>query len=60
MLRRKLMLKIRLMGTKNEIEWFEKIMQEHPDIEILKKSELYQNNREADECYRSYAEVKEK
>ena len=53
------MLKIRLMGTKNEIEWFEKIMQEHPDIEILKKSELYQNNRE-DECYRSYAEVKEK
>ena len=42
------------------IEWFEKIMQEHPDIEILKKSELYQNNREADECYRSYAEVKEK
>ena len=32
------MLKIRLMGTKNEIEWFEKIMQEHPDIEILKKS----------------------
>lgn len=27
------MLKIRLMGTKNEIEWFEKIMQEHPDIE---------------------------
>ena len=54
------MLKTRLMGTKNEIEWFEKIMQEHPDIEILKKSELYQNNREADECYRSYAEVKEK
>lgn len=54
------MLKIRLMGTKNEIEWFEKIMQEHQDIEILKKSELYQNNRKADECYRSYAEVKEK
>lgn len=53
------MLKIRLMGTKNEIEWFEKIMQEHPDIEILKKSELYQN-RETDKCYRSYAEVKEK
>lgn len=53
------MLKIRLMGAKNEIEWFEKIMQEHPDIEILKKSELYQN-READKCYRSYAEVKEK
>ena len=29
-------------------------------IEILKKSKLYQNNREADECYRSYVEVKEK
>lgn len=42
------MLKIRLMGTKNEIEWFEKIMQEHQDIEILKKSELYQNNRKAE------------
>ena len=51
------MLKIRLMGTKNEIEWFEKIMQEHPDIEILKKSKLYQNNRKADNCYRSYADV---
>ena len=47
------------MGTKNEIEWFEKIMQEHPDIENLKKSELYQN-REDDKCYRSYEEVKEK
>ena len=51
------MLKIRLMGTKNEIEWFEKIMQEHPDIEILKKSELYQN-READKCYRSQRKIR--
>ena len=25
------MLKIRLMGTKNDITWFKKIMQRHPD-----------------------------
>ena len=32
------MLKVRLMGTKNDIVWFQKILQRHPKIEVLEKS----------------------
>lgn len=28
------MLKVRLMGTKNDIAWFQKILQRHPKIEV--------------------------
>ena len=35
------MLKIRLMGTKNDITWFKKIMQRHPKVEVLEMSDLY-------------------
>ena len=34
------MLKIRLMGTKNDITWFKKIMQRHPKVEVLEMSDL--------------------
>ena len=37
------MLKVRLMGTKNDITWFKKIMQRHPKIEVLELSDLYPN-----------------
>ena len=37
------MLKVRLMGTKNDIVWFQKILQRHPKIEVLEISELYSN-----------------
>ena len=40
------MLKIRLMGTKNDITWFKKIMQRHPKIEVLELSDLYLAHRE--------------
>lgn len=29
------MLKVRLMGTKNDIAWFQKILQRHPKIEAI-------------------------
>ena len=29
------MLKIRLMGTKNDITWFKKIMQRHPKVSVF-------------------------
>ena len=29
------MLKVRLMGTKNDIVWFQKILQRHPKVEVL-------------------------
>lgn len=51
------MLKIRLMGTKNDITWFKKIMQRHPKVEVLEMSDLY-HNKGTDKYYRSYVEVK--
>ena len=50
------MLKVRLMGTKNDIVWFQKILQRHPKVEVLEISELY-NNKGTNKYYRAYAEV---
>ena len=50
------MLKVRLMGTKNDIVWFHKILQRHPQIEVLEISELY-SNKGTNKYYRGYAEV---
>ena len=33
------MIKIRLMGTKNDIKWFEKILRRHSKVEVLEFSE---------------------
>lgn len=41
------MLKVRLMGTKNDIAWFQKILQRHPKIEVMELSELYSNKGRA-------------
>ena len=51
------MLKIRLMGTKDDITWFKKIMQRHTKVEELEMSDLYPN-KGTDKYYRSYVEVK--
>lgn len=51
------MLKIRLMGTKNDIKWFEKILKRNPKIELLEISDLY-TNKGTSKYYRVYAEVK--
>ena len=51
------MLKIRLMGTKNDITWFKKIMQRHPKVEVLEMSDLYPN-KGTDKYYRSYVRSK--
>ncbi len=37
------MLKIRLMGTKNDIKWFEKILKRQPKVAVTEVSELYRN-----------------
>ena len=50
------MLKVRLMGTKNDIKRFEKILKRHPKIIMTDFSELYQNKR-TNKYYRAYAEV---
>ena len=51
------MLKIRLMGTKNDIKWFEKILKRNPKIELLEFSDFYAN-KGTNKYYRVYAEVK--
>ena len=51
------MLKVRFMGTKNDIVWFQKILQRHPKIEVLEISELY-SNKGTKNYYRAYAQVK--
>ena len=37
------MLKIRLMGTRNDIKWFEKILKRQPKVVVTEFSELYRN-----------------
>ena len=51
------MLKVRVMGTKNDIVWFQKSLQRHPKIEVMEFSELY-TNKGTNKYYRAYAEVK--
>ena len=36
------MLKVRLMGTKNDIKWFGKILQRNPKIEVTEFSDMFQ------------------
>ena len=48
------MLKVRLMGTKNDIKWFGKILQRNPKVEVTEFSEMYPNtacsSRPATQC----------
>ena len=50
------MLKIRLMGTKNDIKWFGKILQRNPKIEVTEFSDLF-SNKGTKKYYRVYVEV---
>ena len=50
------MLKIRLMGTKSDIVWFQKILSSNNKIEVLEISELY-SNKGTRKYYRAYAQV---
>ena len=51
------MLKIRLMGTKSDIAWFQKILSSNNKIEVMEISELY-SNKGTKNYYRAYAQVK--
>ena len=50
------MLKIRLMGTKNDIKWFEKILKRQPKVAVTEISDLYPN-KGTERYYRVYVEV---
>ena len=51
------MLKIRLMGTKSDITWFQKILRKSKKIEVLEVSDFY-SNKGTKNYYRAYAQVK--
>ncbi len=51
------MLKIRLMGTKNDIKWFEKLLERQPKVAVTEVSEMYRN-KGTDRFYRAYVEVR--
>ncbi|MDO5020471.1 MAG: hypothetical protein Q4E29_08420 [Lachnospiraceae bacterium] len=50
------MLKIRLMGTKQDIKCFLKMIQDNRQIEVLEISELY-SIKGSNRYYRAYVEV---
>lgn len=50
------MLKVRLMGTKNDIKWFEKILKRQSKVMVTEISELYRN-KGTNRYYRAYVEV---
>ncbi len=50
------MLKIRLMGTRNDIKWFEKILKRQLKVVVTEFSELYRN-KGINRFYRAYVEV---
>ncbi len=50
------MLKIRLMGTRRDISWFQRILQRCPRIEITELSDIYEN-KGTDRFFRNYMEV---
>ena len=50
------MLKIRLMGTKNTIKWFKKVLYRHPKIKVLECSDFYRNQG-TNRFYRVYVKV---
>lgn len=51
------MLKVRLMGTKNDIKWFGKILRRSPKMEVTEFSDLFPN-KGTKKYYRAYVEVK--
>ena len=51
------MLKVRLMGTKNDIKWFGRILQSNHKIEVTEFSDLF-SNKGTKKYYRAYVEVK--
>lgn len=44
------------MGTKNDIKWFQKILQRNHKVEVKEFSELF-TNKGTNKFYRAYVEV---
>lgn len=51
------MLKVRFMGTKNDLKWFRKLLERDRRIQVLSISDAY-TNKGTNKYYRVYAEVR--
>lgn len=51
------MLKVRLMGTKEEIAWFESLLQRNAEMEVEEISDFYAN-KGTKKHYRVYLELR--
>jgi len=50
------MLKIRLMGTRNDIKWFKKVLEREKNVRILQVSDPF-TNKGTNKYYRVYVEI---
>lgn len=53
------MLKIRLMGTTEDIDWYKSILLENTKLEVKEFSKCY-TNKGTDRYYRAYVEIERK
>lgn len=50
------MLKIRLQGTKQDIHWFKRFLEQSRGIKVLQISEIF-SNKGTNQYFRVYAEI---
>ena len=53
------MIKVRLQGTKEDMEWLEKQLSECPEVKITESSETF-SNKGTSKYYRKYLEINRK
>ncbi len=53
------MLKIRVQGTLQDIDWFKRLLRKHEEIEVQEVSEPFPN-KGTNRYFRAYAEVERK
>lgn len=53
------MLKVRLMGTREDIQWFQNLIQNMPELNVMSISAIYSNSGTSN-YYRCYTEIENK
>lgn len=53
------MLKIRMQGTKRDIRWFKKLMEQHTEVEVLQISKPFAN-KGTSRYFRVYSEIEKR
>lgn len=53
------MLKVRMQGTAKDIQWFRKLLEQHPKIRVIGISEPFAN-KGTNKYFRVYAEIEKR